>query len=335
MKHYVVCENKCLIESYTKNELYNKDEIDSQIYKKSEVYTKEEVDNGFNEIEVATLDTTGKTVVSAINEVHSEHDVLSGNVGNVAELKTTDKTVVGAINELHDEHDVLAGNVGDVTGLNTVSQNVVGAINETLAMAQGGIANIFNVVYPVGSLYWSSKPTNPAELFGGTWTQIKDKFVLTAGDTYSVNTTGGNANTTLITANLPSHTHSFTPSGSVKVATNPTFTGTAVTSGGMSANATGGLVLYSYNDSADCQGNVKGNNPSRQYFNNSNGNQSLSILRVTNDVSHTHSVTAKGTISGGAYSFTGTAGVTEDTGSGTAFSNMPPYVVKYCWERTA
>lgn len=47
--------------------------------------------------------------------------------------------------------------------------------------------------HPVGSLYWSSNPTNPSELFGGTWTQIKDKFVLSAGDIYNVNDTGGNS----------------------------------------------------------------------------------------------------------------------------------------------
>ena len=48
-------------------------------------------------------------------------------------------------------------------------------------------------IYPIGSLFWSSNPTSPASLFGGTWTQIKDMFVLSAGDTYSNGATGGSA----------------------------------------------------------------------------------------------------------------------------------------------
>ena len=35
-------------------------------------------------------------------------------------------------------------------------------------------ATLLNFCYPIGSLYWSSKSTNPASLFGGTWVQIND-----------------------------------------------------------------------------------------------------------------------------------------------------------------
>jgi len=47
--------------------------------------------------------------------------------------------------------------------------------------------------YPVGAIYISTDSTSPASLFGGTWEQIKDKFLLSAGDVYSAGTTGGNA----------------------------------------------------------------------------------------------------------------------------------------------
>ena len=33
--------------------------------------------------------------------------------------------------------------------------------------------------------------------------------------------------------------------------------------------------------------------------------------------------------------FKGTVGTTENNGAGTGFSILPPYIVKYCWERTA
>ena len=76
-------------------------------------------------------------------------------------------------------------------------------------------APLLNLVYPVGSIYWSSKNTNPGTLFGGTWVQIKDRFILAAGDYYSNGATGGVATVTLTVSNMPSHSHSFTPSGTV------------------------------------------------------------------------------------------------------------------------
>ena len=61
--------------------------------------------------------------------------------------------------------------------------------------------------YPIGSYYWSSVSTNPKDLFGGEWEQIKDKFVLAAGSTYSAGKTGGEATHTLTTNEMPSHAH--------------------------------------------------------------------------------------------------------------------------------
>lgn len=48
-----------------------------------------------------------------------------------------------------------------------------------------------DVVYPVGSIYMSINSTNPGTLFGGTWEQIKDRFMLAAGDVYTGGATGG------------------------------------------------------------------------------------------------------------------------------------------------
>lgn len=57
--------------------------------------------------------------------------------------------------------------------------------------------NIFLAAHPVGSYYWSDTAASPASLFGGTWTQIKDRFVLALGDTYNtVGNTGGAASVT-------------------------------------------------------------------------------------------------------------------------------------------
>jgi hypothetical protein len=69
------------------------------------------------------------------------------------------------------------------------------------------IANLHNAIWPVGSVYISVDDNNPEELFGGTWAQIKDRFILAAGDTYKAGDTGGEESVTLSKEELPSHKH--------------------------------------------------------------------------------------------------------------------------------
>lgn len=63
-----------------------------------------------------------------------------------------------------------------------------------------------NILYPIGSIYLSINNTNPTNFFGGTWEQIKDRFLLSAGDTYSAGTTGGEATHRLTAKELPAGT---------------------------------------------------------------------------------------------------------------------------------
>ncbi len=64
---------------------------------------------------------------------------------------------------------------------------------ESKALNPLDYSEILLLAHPVGSLYWSMEATDPAALFGGTWEQIKDQFVLAAGDTYKAGTSGGAA----------------------------------------------------------------------------------------------------------------------------------------------
>ena len=87
-------------------------------------------------------------------------------------------------------------------------------IAETFAEVQGEIAqleqNYLNYMYPVGSIYISVGSTSPAVLFGGTWEQIEDRFLLAKGSTYTtLEATGGEATHTLTTQEIPSHDHTF------------------------------------------------------------------------------------------------------------------------------
>ena len=247
---------------------------------------------------------------------------------------------------------------------------------------------LLNLVYPVGSIYWSSNNTNPGTLFGGTWTQIKDKFILAAGDYYSNEATGGAATVTLTVSNMPSHSHSFTPSGTVGSHTHTgpshthsftpngsvssTFTGTSGTTGETkptfkgekgTVNVTGGNHRHEMvhdgtkGDEADVFECYNG----MSYYYRGAHTQYSGDLSMSGEFtpsgsvgSHAHSFTPSGSVSSTftgtsgttgaagtgntgstAPSFTGTAGTTGSNGSGSSFSILPPYIVKYCWERTA
>lgn len=69
--------------------------------------------------------------------------------------------------------------------------------------------SLLDLLHPVGSIYTSTVSTDPGELFGGTWEQIKDVFLLAAGDTYDAGATGGEATHTLTVYEMPSHRHDW------------------------------------------------------------------------------------------------------------------------------
>lgn len=64
-------------------------------------------------------------------------------------------------------------------------------IKKTSQYIEGGLS--ISDIYPVGSIYMSINNVNPSTLFGGTWEQIEDRFLLSAGSTYTAGDTGGEA----------------------------------------------------------------------------------------------------------------------------------------------
>ena len=136
-------------------------------------------------------------------------------------------------------------------------------------------------------------------MFGGTWQQIKDTFILAAGDSYSVNATGGEKTHTLTKDEMPSHDHGF--SGNT---------------GEMSGNTSGWWNMAGNKNGKDSGGRVSyyelGSNNGCSWYDHN-------IIRYTINLSHSHYI----------------SGTTGTRGSGIAHNNMPPYIVKYCWERIA
>lgn len=67
---------------------------------------------------------------------------------------------------------------------------------------------LFDLIYPVGSVYMSFVNTDPGTLFGGEWTPIQNRFLIGASNTYSPSSPGGtNGTVTLSIANMPAHSH--------------------------------------------------------------------------------------------------------------------------------
>ena len=191
--------------------------------------------------------------------------------------------------------------------------NGVLRVNGKISSSSGGDFNI-DKVYPVGAIYMSVVNTNPGTLFGGTWEQLKDRFLLGAGSTYTAGNTGGSATKTISKANLPNYTlynanHSHTFTGTAESHTHSFTKGGFVVAFGTSVNDTSSYGTgYGMNT-------VFG---SGWYPNN---NKYPSTNNST-------SITPKGTNSG-------TNITVNSGGSGTALDVMNPYLVVYMWKRTA
>ena len=95
--------------------------------------------------------------------------------------------------------------------LKVLSVNITDTINKnstnTTVPSSKAVYDFINTIYPVGSIYMSVNATNPSVLFGGTWEQIKDTFLLSAGDEYAAGSTGGEKEHTITLTEMPNHRH--------------------------------------------------------------------------------------------------------------------------------
>lgn len=117
--------------------------------------------------------------------------------------------------------------------------------------------------HPIGSIYITTNNVNPSNIFGGTWEQLEDRFLIGAGNSYTNGATGGatshthtTAGHTLTEAEMPSHTHAV-PIPSYYAATSTSDTGYSVcrttnpeigTKDGYGTGSTGGGGSHSHGD---------------------------------------------------------------------------------------
>lgn len=157
---------------------------------------------------------------------------------------------------------------------------------------------LVDMIYPVGSIYMSVNNVSPQYLFGGTWTQITDTFLLACGTTYSNGATGGSATVSLTESEMPRHTHIQNSHNHTQNAHHHT--------------------QYSYYST--------GTGTSGAYVQSTN--------RKTTRV-NTDDTTATNIANTATNKYTGGTGTSESASNGSAHENMPPYLAVYMWKRTA
>lgn len=254
----------------------------------------------------------------------------SGNAGKIikgAEIDTELSSVASAISSKADL------NSPGLTGTPTAPTASYGTNTTQLATTAFVQAAIPSGVILLWSGSVASIPGGWALCNGSNGTpDLRNRFVVGAGSTYSVGNTGGADSVTLTSAQIPSHTHTVTTTGSTSSsgAHTHTFSGTT---GNMSANSshTHTITDPGHTHKADfwASGNGTG------YYSGTFGvpqeipiptrSSTTGITINSTSVEHTHTYSGT-TASNGAHTHTLTLTSTAaNTGGGTSHENRPPY----------
>ena len=229
------------------------------------------------------------------------------------------------LNKVNDWFNTLLANLsaslGTANGIATLDAN--GYIPKT-QLPDNSLIDFF---LPVGHIIWTSDSTfDPNTKYTGTtWVQIKDKFIWAKGDSDTVDDTGGSKTHTIVANELPAHTHVLGGSTGNQSA-NPSFSGSHSHSHTVAYTTTGQPRDFHVNAKYISEGT--GAQTSVSDFNMQSASTDYNI--VMNEAT----VTISGTTTGDhTHSLPANTGNNSTTGN--AMDIMPPYIVKYCWERTA
>lgn len=219
-------------------------------------------------------------------------------------------------------------------------------------------------VYPVGSIYMSVNNTNPETLFPNTvWSPLYNRMLIGAGDSYSVNDTGGETTHTLTTAEMPQHNHSpytygVSGSGSVTYGHQHQFIKTGYHNHSFSGSSHNHAMNSNYTKNflaVDASTDVKINGTRRAFPSTSSSGYYFVYADTAGSITEEYACatqTASGTVGYEGYStfdawtssngesssvsVSVSASVAEyDRGSSSAHNNMPPYLAVYMWKRVS
>jgi len=138
--------------------------------------------------------------------------------------------VVGNTSTTPTDNDIHV--VGDITCDGTITGTMAGSIPSGGIILWSGASNAI----PSGYVLCDGNNSTP---------DLRDRFVVGAGSTYSVNDTGGSSTVTLSTSEIPSHTHSVTDPGHThlaRTAGSGSSSGTIMTSGEAGSLTFGGQM---------------------------------------------------------------------------------------------
>lgn len=142
----------------------------------------------------ATFASVGVGIVGNAYLTFSNAELSSTNICEFIKSGTTANISGGNLSSMtvtENEITVTAtGTVGTSTTI-TLDAKYYEYSNKKYGSVETAITHLRDLIYPVGSIYMSTKSTNPGAIFGGLWKQLKDKFLVGAGDTYLDDTTGG------------------------------------------------------------------------------------------------------------------------------------------------
>lgn len=220
------------------------------------------------------------------------------------ELETISATLVSVTEQSEKQRETL----NEVEEQVQNQQSNLKTLNETLTAAM--TKDIFNMIYPVGSIYMSVKNVNPGTKFGGTWVAWGAGRVpvgVNASDTSfnTVEKTGGSKN-----AIIPYHRHAVSA------------VGIASSGSHRHDNLYGDMPdgtaddKLSYNEKAlpSASDGVRGGI--------SAANTDINLYIGSTSSEHTHTVPAHNT------NYVGTSGNVTN-------ANLQPYITCYMWKRTA
>lgn len=216
--------------------------------------------------------------------------------------------------------------------------------NGNMDLIDNALKNMFNLIYPVGCIYMSVSATNPATLFGGTWSawgagRVPVGINASDAEFNTVEKAAGEKSHILTTVEMPYHTHSLgNHAHSVPAHAHglnnhthgiPALSGTAASAGnhGHNINTRKNMQKDAGGDNTACGSNV-GETKYGTWI-DAAGEHTHGVITNASTTSGNSGVTANSVV----FNSSANNGGTGSAGSNEGHNILQPYIVCYMWKR--